>query len=207
MNTRVIQQNDEQALPSATQVLAEGGLVVFPTDTLYGLAASPWNLEALRRIYAVKGRSAAKAIPVLVAGPSQLEGLIAFLPAGAKALMQAYWPGALTLVLPAYPGLPEELSPYPTLAVRCPRHPFALRLLERSGPLAVSSANLSDAENPHNATGVLGQLDGLFELLIDGGDLPHAQASTVLDCSGELPKILRPGPLSLEDLLQVWRKA
>jgi L-threonylcarbamoyladenylate synthase len=121
--------------------------------------------------------------------------------------MERFWPGALTLVLPKQPYLPTELTPYPGLAVRMPDHPFALQLLQELGPLAVTSANLSDQANPQTAQEVLAQLAGRVDLILDGGKLKIGQASTIIDCTQAEPALLRAGPIAFEAILESWNEA
>jgi len=204
MKTQLISAARADAITLACEVVRAGGLIAFPTDTLYGLACDPRLPSALQKVYAAKGRSMTKAIPVLISHPDQLDGLVSGLPERASRLMQEWWPGALTLVLPKHPGLPKDLTPYPGLAVRMPDHPVALSLLNQTGPLAVTSANLSDRENPRDAEGVLAQLDGLVDLVLDGSQLTGGQASTIVDCTGNEPKLLREGPILFSEILERW---
>lgn len=204
MKTQLISTTDPDAIPLACEVVRVGGLIAFPTDTLYGLGCDPHSPTALQKIYAAKGRAMSKAIPVLISRPDHLNSLIAGLPERAGRLMDQWWPGALTLVLPKNPDLPPVLTPYPGLAVRMPDHPVALSLLDQTGPLAVTSANLSDHENPRDAQGVLAQLKGLVDLVLDGGKLVGGQASTIIDCMGDEPKLLREGPIPFSEVRERW---
>lgn len=207
MKTQVISATHPEAIPLACEVIRSGGLIAFPTDTLYGLGCDPHLPSALQKIYAAKGRSASKAIPALISRTDQLESLVSRLPEQATRLMERWWPGALTLVLPKNPDLPPDLTPYPGLAVRMPDHPIALSLLDQTGPLAVTSANLSDHENPQDAQGVLAQLDGVVDLVLDGGSLLGGQASTIIDCMASEPKLLREGPIPFSAILERWYAA
>jgi len=204
MKTQLISAPHADAIALACEVVRAGGLIVFPTDTLYGLGCDPHMPSALQKVYAAKGRSMTKAIPVLISHPDQLVGLVSGLPEQAGRLMEQWWPGALTLVLPKHSDLPLDLTPYPGLAVRMPDHPVALSLLNQTGPLAVTSANLSDRENPRDAEGVLSQLDGTVDLILDGGELTGGQASTIIDCLGKEPKQLRKGPIPFSEILERW---
>ena len=204
-NTLVLPINDPKALLLSQEYVQVGKLIVFPTDTLYGLACNPTNPAALRDIYAAKGRSTLKALPVLIGALEQLTQLVENIPPQARRLMERFWPGALTLVLPKQAHLPSELTPYPGLAVRMPNHPFALELLQALGPLAVTSANLSDQTNPQTAQEVFAQLAGRVDLILDGGKLKIGQASTIVDCTGAEPVLLRAGPIPFETLLQAWQ--
>ncbi len=204
-NTLVLPINDPKALLLSQEYVQAGKLIVFPTDTLYGLACNPTNPAALRDIYAAKGRSTLKALPVLIGELEQLDQLVENIPPQALRLMERFWPGALTLVLPKQAHLPSELTPYPGLAVRMPNHPFALELLQALGPLAVTSANLSDQTNPQTAQEVYTQLAGRVDLILDGGKLKIGQASTIVDCTRAEPVLLRAGPIPFETLLQAWQ--
>ncbi len=204
MLTRTVTTDDPQALELALQTLRGGGLVIFPTDTLYGLSCDPTNPAALNAIYTAKNRPTLKAIPVLIGETTQLQELVAALPPQAERLIQSYWPGPLTLVLPKNPSLPPELTPYPGLAVRMPNHPVALALLRAAGPLAVTSANISERENPQDAGEVRAQLEGRVDLILDGGKLSGGTGSTIIDCMGAEPKLLREGPIAFEDILALW---
>lgn len=202
----VLDATDPQALIMAQRVAANGGVIVFPTDTLYGMACDPRNPEALARVYNIKGRSAQKALPVLVGGLDQLVEIVSEVPEKARRLLETFWPGPLTIVLPKQPGLPAELTPYPGVAVRMPNHPFALALLQAFGPLAVTSANLSDHANPGTAEEVLAQLGNSVDLVIDGGRLEIGRGSTILDCCSETLVLLREGPISFETLMEAWNQ-
>ena len=204
-NTLILPINDPKALLLSQEYVQVGKLIVFPTDTLYGLACNPTNPAALRDIYAAKGRSTLKALPVLIGELAQLEQVVQNIPPQARRLMERFWPGALTLVLPKQVHLPSELTLYPGLAVRMPNHPFALELLQALGPLAVTSANLSDQTNPQTAQEVYTQLAGRVDLILDGGKLKIGQASTIVDCTGAEPTLLRAGPIPFETLLQAWQ--
>ena len=204
MKTQLISATDPDAIHLACEVVRVGGLIAFPTDTLYGLGCDPHSPIALQKIYAAKGRAMSKAIPVLISRPDQLNSLISDFPERAGKLMEQWWPGALTLVLPKHAALPQDLTPYPGLAVRMPDHAVALALLNQTGPLAVTSANLSDHENPRDAQGVLAQLNGLVDLVLDGGKLVGGQASTIVDCMGNEPKLLREGPIPFSEILERW---
>jgi tRNA threonylcarbamoyl adenosine modification protein (Sua5/YciO/YrdC/YwlC family) len=207
MKTQVISATHPEAIALACEIIRSGGLIALPTDTLYGLCCDSHLPTALQQIYAAKGRSASKAIPVLISRADQLESLVSGLPEQSTRLMERWWPGALTLVLPKNPDLPPDLTPYPGLAVRMPDHPVALSLLDQTGPLAVTSANLSDHENPQDAQGVLAQLDSVVDLIMDGGSLLGGQASTIIDCMASEPKLLREGPIPFSAILERWYAA
>ena len=178
-------------MQKALAVLRAGGLVAFPTDTVYGLGVLAFNNKAVERLFQAKERSASKAIAVLIGEIGQLSSVSGQVMPVALTLARRYWPGALTLVVASHPDLPTNLSPQPTIGVRMPDHPFARALLRRAGPLATTSANLSGGANPRNAQDVMAQLEGRVELVIDGGEAPGGIPSTVVDCTQELPRIAR----------------
>ncbi len=202
MKTQLLPVSSPEALSSALEILRRGELIAFPTDTVYGLAADLFNPAAIQRIFDVKGRDNTKAIPVLLGSLEQLRQVTLDLPDEAVRLAARFWPGALTLVVHRQPALPEVLSPTPTVGVRMPSHPFALALLARSGPLAVTSANMSGAANPLNASDVLAQLGGRIALVLDGGPVSGGVPSCVVDCTQTPPAILRQGAISENDILK-----
>ena len=205
--THILSIKDPQAISIAAKIIEQGGLVVFPTDTIYGLAADPWSGQAIQDIYTAKGRPQEKAIPVLIGSLPQLSLITQGLSARMLALATFFWPGPLTLVLPKKEGLPVELSQYATLAVRMPDNPFTLALLLQTGPLATTSANISGTSNPVNTRDVIRQLNGRVDLILDGGSTPGNYASTVVDCTNDDLIILREGPISYDDLLKHWSKS
>jgi len=202
MRTEILSTADPQAVRRALEILHIGGLIAFPTDTVYGLAAELHSPQGILRLYEAKGRDESKAIPVLIGSVEQLVQVTDGLSGRASRLAARYWPGALTLVVPRRPDLPNELSELPTVGVRMPDHPFALELLRASGPLAVTSANSSGMPSPQTAEDVLAQLDGRIELVLDGGPCPGGVPSTVVDCTGEELKILRQGAISAAEIFK-----
>lgn len=206
MTAIMIPMQDPSARNRAAQVISEGKLIVFPTDTLYGLACDPLNPKALAAIYAVKHRSPVKALPVLIGDLKQLDYFVQKPTPTVEGVIRHFWPGALTAVLPKLDNLPDVLSPYPGLAVRMPNHTFARRLMRGTGPLAVTSANLSGGENLLTAGEVLAQVGDSVELVIDGGSMPSNIGSTVVDLCGMEPVLLRQGPIPFDEILTVWYK-
>lgn len=200
MKTSLLSTADPQAIPQALEILQRGGLVAFPTDTVYGVAAGINSPQGIQRLYEAKARSANKAIAVLLGDLDQLDDLTTGLTPSARRLAERFWPGALTLVVPKHPGLPANLSPLPTVGVRMPDHTFARQLMRTAGPLATSSANLSGETNTLTAQQVLEQLDGRIELVLDGGAVPGGVPSTVVDCTQDPPQILRQGALTLAQI-------
>lgn len=201
MKTIVLPADEPHALQMAYDLLLQGSLVVFPTDTVYGVGALAHNPSGIQQLYNVKGRQRAKAIPILLGDRADLPRVASTIDARVQRLAERFWPGALTLVVPRHPSLPEVLSPYPTVGVRVPDHPLALALLKLSGPLAATSANLSERPSTTTVKEVLDQLSGRVPLVLDGGRTPGGVSSTVVDCSQKELVVLRQGPLSLEQLL------
>ncbi len=206
MKTEVMLATDPSALRYATDVLRNNGLVAFPTDTVYGVAALAFKPEAVERLYVVKGRATNKAIAILVARPADLAQVAQFLTPTAQKLAQEFWPGPLTLVVPKHPNLPQAVSALETVGVRQPDHLVAKKLLELTGPLAVTSANRSGEPNSLTAAAVLAQLAGRIDLIIDGGPVPGGVPSTVVDCTTADPTILREGPITAVDLEEALRQ-
>lgn len=200
MITERLSTSKSTAIPRALEVLQAGGLIAFPTDTVYGLAAATFSPSAIDRIYEAKSRELTKAIAILVGEISQLDLLTPGLTDSARGLAERFWPGALTLVVNKHPRLPQNLSTYPTVGLRMPNHPFALALLQKVGPLATTSANLSGGSNASSAEDVLAQLEGRIELLLDGGLCPGGVPSTVVDCTQNPPVILRHGAISEDEI-------
>lgn len=203
MKTKIISTQNPNLISRALEVLDSGNLVAFPTDTVYGLAARINDTEGIVKLYQAKGRADTKAIAVLMHSINDLAHVAINISSTAQTLAGYFWPGPLTLILHRHPALPEILSPTPTLGVRVPDHPDALALLKASGPLAVTSANLSGQEDARTAQNVFDQLEGRLALILDGGRTPGGQASTVLNCLGPELEILRPGPLAMDDLMDV----
>ncbi len=203
MKTQIIPISDPQAFLIAQDLLERGELVAFPTDTVYGVGTPVFNMQGIAGLYTAKLRDASKAIPILLSDPAELGQVTAGMSDFAMQLAQRFWPGPLTLVVPRHPDLPEGLSPYPTIGVRMPNHPAALALLRLTGPMAVTSANLSGQANACSAQEVLAQLGGRIALILDGGQTPGGAPSTVVDCSGAEPVILRTGPIKMEDIENV----
>lgn len=200
MNTEILPAQDPKALSQALSILRAGGLVVFPTDTVYGVGALAFDGAAVEQIYAVKDRPIEKAIPVLIADPADLAKVTLKVPESAARLAAHFWPGPLTLIVPKHPNLPEAVSATSTVGVRIPDHPLARMLLRAAGPMAVTSANLSGRPSPSTAQEVLAQLGGRVALIIDGGKTPGGVPSTVVDCVGMEARILRAGPISKDEI-------
>jgi L-threonylcarbamoyladenylate synthase len=205
----------DPALVEAASVLVAGGLVAFPTETVYGLGADGLNPAAVARIYAAKGRPATNPVILHVADVASALPLVAQWPANAQLLADRYWPGPLTLVLPASAAVPAIVrAGGPTVALRCPAHPVAQALIRAAGrPLAAPSANRSQHLSPTLAEHVASSLGEAVDLILDGGPTQAGLESTILDLSGTRPRILRPGPITPAELaallgpVEVWTGA
>lgn len=200
MQTKVLSVNEANAINHAADVLTHGGLVAFPTDTVYGLGALAFKEDGIMRMYFIKGRNRTKAIAILISSIEDLQRVAVDPSETAIQLADRFWPGPLTMVLPRHPDLPDVLSPSATLGVRIPDHPVALELLAHAGPLAVTSANLAEGGNAIKAQQVLTQLDGRVHLILDGGVAPGGIPSTVIDCTTDKIEILRTGPLKEKEI-------
>ncbi len=201
MQTHILGINDPDALAHAINILTTGGMVAFPTDTVYGLGALAFDEKAVSNLYDAKGRSLEKAVPVLIGDLEQLPRVAAAVNSLCQKLALRFWPGPLTIVVPRNPAIPDAVTPLPTVGVRIPDFAPTLELLRLTGPLAVTSANLSGQGSPSTARGVEAQLGGRIPLILDGGVTPGGTPSTVVDCTGNKPVILREGPISLEQIL------
>ncbi len=180
-------------LDLAAQLLREHRLVAFPTDTVYGLGTLAFDGQAVLKLYVAKERPPEKAIPILIADIADLDTVALHVPPIAYRLMEAFWPGALTVVLPKQPNIPVEVSATGTVAVRMPDLDLARELMRLTGPLAVTSANRSAGPNPRTAQEVLDQLADRIDAIVDGGPTPGGVPSTVVDCTQAAPVILREG--------------
>jgi len=202
--TRLVRAAEEHELESAVreavEVLRGGGLVAFPTDTVYGLGALAFSGAAVGRLYRVKGRDREKSVPVLLSGLDQLEQVALEPSPEALRLARHFWPGPLTIVLRRQPGLPATVSATATVGVRVPDHPLARALLAAAGPMAVTSANRSGGPSRLTAAHVLGDLGGKIEMVLDGGRSPGGRPSTVVECLAGSLTLIREGPLSLTRL-------
>jgi len=193
---------DPALIARAAACLRDGGLVAFPTETVYGLGAHALDADAVRRIFEAKGRPSSDPLIVHVADLTQLATVATSVPPVVDALAARFWPGPLTLVLPRAAQVPAAVTAGgPTVAVRLPSHPVAQALLRAAGiPVAAPSANLFSHPSPTCAAHVLHDLDGRIDLVVDGGDATVGVESTVLDLTGGHPRILRPGAVTLEQL-------
>ena len=197
METKIISDIRE-----AARLLQRGEVVAFPTETVYGLGADATLGEAIAKIFAAKGRPSDNPLIVHIASVEQLGQVVTDVPNYAKKLMDAFWPGPLTLVLPKSAEISSVTTAgLSTVGVRVPDHPTALRLLEAANiPIAAPSANVSGRPSPTKAAHVFEDLNGKIPAILDGGDCEIGLESTVLDCTTEIPVILRPGNVSKEQM-------
>lgn len=189
------------SIDEAVHVVQRGGLVVLPTDTVYGIGADAFDPDAVAALLAAKGRGRQMPPPVLVGSLATLDGLATEVPDDARALATHFWPGALTLILTAQPSLAWDLGEtFGTVALRMPDHPTALALLARTGPMAVSSANRTGSPAALTATDAHAQLGVSVMVYLDAGDAPGGVASTIVDATGPVLRVVRAGAISLAEL-------
>jgi tRNA threonylcarbamoyl adenosine modification protein (Sua5/YciO/YrdC/YwlC family) len=199
-----VESQREEGLVEATRTIQRGRLVVLPTDTVYGVGCDAFDEEAVKRLLDAKGRGREMPPPVLVSAKTTLEALAVDIPDWARSLVDELWPGPLTLVLRQQPSLQWDLGETRgTVAVRMPDHEAALELLARTGPMAVSSANLSGHPAATTADEAEAMLGDQVRVVLDGGPTNGAVPSTIVDCTGEHGRVLRPGAIALERLNEV----
>ncbi len=190
---------DPNTLDAALGLLRQGEAIAFPTDTVYGVGAAGLSGEAIAKLFRIKDRPLGQAIPLLLADPRDLATVCPAVPPAASDLAARYWPGGLTLVVPAAPDLPEVLlAGGATVAVRIPDHPWLRELIRRLGqPLAATSANLHAHANPSTAVDVMQQLGDRLPMIVDGGPTRGDVPSTIIDLTAPRPKILRQGAVTV----------
>ncbi|MGH3492661.1 MAG: L-threonylcarbamoyladenylate synthase [Sciscionella sp.] len=197
----------EAGLTSASGVLRSGRLVVFPTDTVYGLGCDAFNPDAVRSLLEAKGRGANMPASVLVGSWHTIDGLVRYVPDIARMLIEAFWPGGLSIVLPHAPSLAWNLGETRgTVMVRMPLHPVAIELLREFGPMAQSSANLTGRKAAATVDEAREQLGESVDTYLDGGPSGDAVPSTIIDLTGADPLVLREGAVPLEQLAEVLGK-
>jgi tRNA threonylcarbamoyl adenosine modification protein (Sua5/YciO/YrdC/YwlC family) len=194
----------ETGLEEAAAAIRRGELVVMPTDTVYGVAADAFSPAAVETLLSAKGRNRMMPVPVLVASAEMLDALVEFLPDSGRALTDAFWPGALTVVVRHTPHLAWDLGETRgTVAVRMPNHELARELVTLTGPLAVSSANRSGYPAPATMLDARLQLGASVAVYLDGGPSGETLPSTIVDVTSEQPRVLREGAISIERLREV----
>ena len=200
MQTKVVSASSSDAIDQALAILHAGGLVAFPTDTVYGVGALAFDGKAIESIYIAKDRPAEKAIPILISDTTEMDKVAVNIPESVYKLASRFWPGPLTILAPKRADLPDSVSATATVGMRVPDHAVARALLRAAGPMAVTSANLSGAQSPVSAEEVYQQLGGRIPLIIDGGRTPGGVPSTLVDCTAPELTVLREGPIGLEEL-------
>jgi L-threonylcarbamoyladenylate synthase len=194
----------QAGIASAISALKGGRLVVLPTDTVYGIGADAFDGTAVAALLAAKGRGRDMPVPVLVGSWHTIDGLVYSVPDAARELIQAFWPGALSLVVRQAPSLQWDLGDaYGTVMLRMPLHPIAIELLREVGPMAVSSANISGRPAAVTAADARDQLGDLVEVYLEGGTSAQQAASTIVDLTGAQPKVLRQGPVTAAAIADV----
>lgn len=191
-----------ESIAKGADLLKHGKLVVFPTDTVYGVGADPFNPRAVGKLFAAKGRAGEKAIPLLISDPVLLETVACEISQAARALAKQFWPGGLTIVVVKAKAIPEIVTGGgPSVAVRMPDHPVALALIAAAGGvIAATSANLSGQASPITAEEAARQLSGRVDFFLDGGCCPGGVVSTVVDVSRGRPRLVRTGAIGVEEI-------
>lgn len=191
-------------IASAISALKGGQLVVLPTDTVYGIGADAFDNDAVAALLAAKGRGRDMPVPVLVGSWHTIEGLVYNVPAAARELIRAFWPGALSLVVRQAPSLQWDLGDaHGTVMLRMPLHPVAIELLREVGPMAVSSANTSGRPPAVTVAEARDQLGERVQVYLDAGPSAQQTASTIVDLTGASPRVLRQGPITVEAVAKV----
>jgi len=204
--TNMLPANGPSAIEWAVERLLEGGVIAFPTDTVYGLAASLAHPDQLERIYRIKGRDDGKPLPVLVASSEAAQDLTEGLTEEQRLLLDRYWPGPLTVVVNAGADLPARvLAADGTVGLRAPNHPLALEIIERAGgAIACTSANRSGRPPALTAEEVAAALGDDVDLILNGGAAPGGVSSTVVGFAGDKLRLFRAGPIPLEHVQAAW---
>ncbi len=195
----------QEQVTKGIAILRQGGIIAYPTDTVYGLGAGAFLPEAVKGIFRVKERPPNMPLPLLLAGVNQVSTVTGPVLPEARSLINAFMPGALTLVLPAAGSIPDIITAGgKTVAIRVPAHPVPLALIDGLGtPIVGTSANLSGGPSPLTADEVRSQLGDKIDFIIDGGKCPGGNESTIVDVTGQQPVVLREGAVPLEDLRKI----
>jgi tRNA threonylcarbamoyl adenosine modification protein (Sua5/YciO/YrdC/YwlC family) len=193
-----------EGITAAIEAVRLGRLVVMPTDTVYGIGADAFDNEAVAELVAAKGRGRDMPVPVLIGSWQTLDGLVRSVPQRTRDLVEAFWPGGLTLVVEHAPSLAWDLGDaYGTVAVRMPLHPVALDILTETGPMAVSSANLTGHPPAATAAEAQAQLGYRVDIYLEAGEGGAQVPSTIIDVTAEVPRVLRLGAIELDELRKV----
>ena len=205
MNTLLLSAEDENTPKTAAEIIHNGGLVAIPTETVYGLGANGLSDSAVAKIFLAKGRPQDNPLILHVADGSQIQEFCHSIPEAAYLLAERFWPGPLTMVLPARSCVPKcTTAGLPTVAVRCPDHPVTRQIIRLAGvPIAAPSANISGKPSTTTAQHVLHDHDGRIDAIVDGGPCRVGLESTIVDLTEDRPRLLRPGGITAEQLLEV----
>ena len=205
MKTQCLSANLPETAKIAANIIKNGGLVAIPTETVYGLGANGLDESAVAKIFQAKGRPQDNPLILHICGPEQIELFCHHIPQKAYDLAEAFWPGPLTMVLPARSNVPKRTTGgLDTVAVRCPDHDAAREIIRLAGvPIAAPSANISGKPSTTTAQHVLHDHDGKIELIVDGGPCRVGVESTIVDLTEERPRLLRPGGITPEQLIEV----
>jgi L-threonylcarbamoyladenylate synthase len=201
----ILSASDAESIRQAGRIIKTGGLVAFPTETVYGLGCDAMNANAAAKVFEVKQRPQFDPLIVHIADLKQLEMVIESLPAVGQRLIDTFWPGPLTLVLPKQPAIPDLITAgLSTVAVRMPNHPVAQTLIREAGtPIAAPSANPFGYVSPTTAQHVAHGLGNKVDLILDGGPCPVGVESTIVSLAGPQPELLRPGSITIEQLSSI----
>ncbi len=203
VTTQVLDARDRGTIQAAAAAVECGELIILPTDTVYGVGTNAFDERSIRRLFTSKQRDRDRGIPVLIADTADLGKIATDIPLLAEKLIALFWPGPLTLVLPKRQGLPPSLSLTDSVAVRMPDHKLCREVIRAAGGvLAATSANLSGRAPAVHVSAALYDLAGSVRIAVNDGPSGGQMASTVVDVTGESPRVLRPGPLSIEELMQ-----
>ncbi len=212
MNTRIVtlenRTEEEEILKAAGQIICQGGLVAFPTETVYGLGGDALNKESAKKIYEAKGRPSDNPLIVHICRIEDLKPIVKEIPQAAVKLAEKFWPGPLTMIFKKSDLVPRETTGgLETVAVRMPSHPAAAKFIQYAGGyVAAPSANLSGRPSPTKAKYVIEDMDGRIDMILDGDSSEIGLESTIVDVTGEVPMILRPGYITKEMLQEVLGK-
>jgi L-threonylcarbamoyladenylate synthase len=197
----------QREIEKGVETLKKGGVIAFPTDTVYGLGGDAFNSRAVERVYETKNRPKHQQLPLLIADTAQLTAMAGSILGIAWFLARRFWPGGLTLVLPKADSLPAYLAPESSIAVRVPNHPICLALIQRLGnPIIGTSANISGQPAALTADEVGQQLGGKIDFIITGGKCPGGKESTVVDVTHEAPVILRQGIIPAHEIDKAYKE-
>jgi L-threonylcarbamoyladenylate synthase len=200
-------ESPKQEIGRGVKILQKGGVIAFPTDTVYGLGADAFNSTAVERIYEIKNRPTHRQFPLLIADVEQLTALAKPIPEIAWFLVRRFWPGGLTLVLPKTDSLPIHLASGTTIAIRVPNHPVCLALIQHLGnPIIGTSANISGQLAALTAEEVGQQLRGKIDFIVNGGRCPGGKESTVVDVTNEMPVISREGIIPSHEIDEAYKE-